>query len=101
MLVALVAAPVSAQARGATVSGRVSDPSGQPIAQATVSIVELNRATMTDQSGSFQFGTVPAGRYNISARRLGYAPAASTITVGDAPSVVTLRLGSGAQQIEP
>jgi outer membrane receptor protein involved in Fe transport len=83
------------------VSGRVSDPSGQPIAQATVSIVELNRATMTDQSGSFQFGTVPAGRYNISARRLGYAPAASTITVGDAPSVVTLRLGSGAQQIEP
>jgi outer membrane receptor protein involved in Fe transport len=101
MLVALVAAPVSAQGRGATVSGRVSDPSGQPIAQATVSIVELNRATMTDQSGSFQFGTVPAGRYNISARRLGYAPAASTITVGDAPSVVTLRLGSGAQQIEP
>ena len=101
LMFGLVAAPASAQARGGAVSGRVSDSNGRPIAQATVSIVELNLATMTDQGGSFQFGTVRAGRYTISARRLGYAPAASTITVGDVPSVVALTLGSRAQWIEP
>jgi len=98
---AAAATPASAQTRGGAVSGRVSDATGQPVGGAMVSIVELNRATTTDVRGAFQFGVVPAGRYNISARRLGYAPASSMITVADAPSVVTLTLGSGAQRIEP
>lgn len=84
-----------------SVSGHVTDHSGQPIAGATVSIVEMNRATTTDQSGAFHLGAVAAGRYTLAARRLGYIPAAMTIVVGDAPSVVSITLEEGARRIEP
>ena len=100
-ILACLAPRVSAQTRGGAVRGRVADSNGQPISRATVSIVELSRAATTDSSGSFDLGEVPSGRYSISARHLGYSPAAQTITVVNAPVVVTLTLGSGAQRIEP
>ncbi|HEX8944591.1 MAG TPA: TonB-dependent receptor [Gemmatimonadaceae bacterium] len=99
--VGLLAAPVSAQTRAGAVSGRVADSNGQAVSRATVSIVELNRAATTDSSGAFQLGELPPGRYNISARRLGYTPAAQSITVGDVPLVVNLTLELGVQRIEP
>ena len=99
----IAGAPAIAQVPGATVTGHVSAAgTGQPIVRATVSIVELDRATTTDSSGAFQLGAVPAGRYTISARRVGFVPVAISTTVSaGVPSNVALVLEPGGQRLEP
>jgi iron complex outermembrane recepter protein len=102
LLLALGGLPslAAAQRPSAVVTGRVRDRTEAPVTRATVSIVELNRATTTDSAGRFRFEGVPAGRFTVAARKLGYDPAASAVEVGDSPVVVELRLSSGAQHIE-
>lgn len=95
-----VQSPATAQTTSAVITGRVLDRTETPVPRATVSIVELNRATTTDTAGQFRFDGVPAGRFTVAARRLGYSPAASTIVVGNSPVVIELRLLPGAQHIE-
>ena len=50
-------------------------------ARAQVTIVELSRAATTDARGAFVFADVPAGRYTLVARRLGYAAVSRTVRV--------------------
>ena len=103
VLLALVATPIPlvAQSPAAVLSGRVLDRTQAPVRSATVSIVELNQSTRTDSAGRFRFAGVPAGTYTISARQLGYTPAASTVVLGSTPVSVELVLSFGAQRIEP
>lgn len=105
-LVALAALLVTAGAHAGaqhpgSISGQVVDRSRQPIEGATVAIVELNRAARSDRAGLYLFTNVPAGRYTISVRRLGYAAAATTLTVGTAIATATLTLDDGALRFEP
>ncbi len=101
-LFSFVGTSAFAQSGDGTVKGRISASSGEPVASATVSLVELNRATTSDSSGAFQLGATPAGRYTISVRRLGFVAKAMTITVtAGAPTVVALTLEIGVQRIEP
>jgi len=65
-----------------SIRGRVADSTGVPIDAARVTIVELSRAASTNAQGAFVFADVPAGRYTLVARRLGYASVSRTITVG-------------------
>ena len=79
----------------------MTDENSNQIAGAMVSIVELNRATTTGKTGDFELGEVPAGRYTISVRRVGYTPTAMTIDVVDAPTVVEIKMESGIRRLEP
>lgn len=97
----LGAAVLVPERAGAQVSGQVKDKSGTPVAGATVSIVELDRGATTAADGSFRFGTIPAGRYTVSARRLGFMPAAVTIEVAAAPVEVSITMDARAARIEP
>lgn len=66
--------PASAQtAAGGSITGKVTTLDGQPVADAEVRIVELNRRTSVDGEGTFRFENVPAGSYLLEAnsRRLG------------------------------
>ncbi len=104
LVLSAIASPraAAAQSPAGTVSGRITDRNARPIAGATVALVDLDRAAITDSTGAFSLGLTPAGRYTVTARRLSFAPAAVTITVrAGEPSVVTLTLHSGAQHIEP
>jgi hypothetical protein len=47
---------------------------GVPLADATVSIGALHKTVRTRGDGSFRFDTVPKGKFDIRARKLGYAP---------------------------
>jgi outer membrane receptor protein involved in Fe transport len=72
-------------ANGNTISGRVSDAHGNPVAAADVRIAELERRVLTDAGGVFRFSGVPSGRYTITVRRLSYAARAIVVEVrGDA-----------------
>ncbi len=50
----------------AEVRGIVSiEPSGSPVNNAVVTIAELKRSALTDESGVFQFSNVPFGKYQM------------------------------------
>ena len=83
---ALLAGPVD------TLRGRVTDTTGVPLAGVSVSITELDRRTLSDASGAFAFAQVPAGRYTVVARMVGFAPRTADVTVpGATPLVLALR----------
>ena len=62
-------------AAGGTLAGKVTTLDGQPVADAEVRIIELNRRATVDGEGNFRFENVPAGSYLLQAtsRRLGSA----------------------------
>ena len=70
---------LGAQSTG-TVTGRVVDPTGAPLQGAAVSLAGTMRGAIVRSDGSYRL-TAPAGRYEIRARLLGYAPAADSVTV--------------------
>ena len=82
--------------------GRVADSTGRPLAGAQVTLVELARVASTDANGAFILADVPAGRYTIVARRVGYVPASRTVTLGAGERAsVELRLPMIMGDLEP
>src|SRR5216110_2738836 len=76
---------------GDTLSGRVADPDGNPVAGATVTVVELHRVAVTRADGVYRFADLPPGRYTITVRAFGFAPLAREVTVhGATTKSVTL-----------
>lgn len=55
-----------------TASGTVSDPEGQPINEASVTIDPLNITVLTDASGNYELPYVPAGTYPTTAYKYTY-----------------------------
>ena len=81
---ALAAMPGWAAAQ-ATISGRVTSETGQPLPNASVVLQGTNLGTITRETGEYSF-TVPAARTTgqtatLSARLLGYAASSATITL--------------------
>lgn len=66
-------------AQTATIVGRVYDPQAQPVAGATVTLVEARQSVVTSADGSFRFDAVRPRHYHLRAEspRLG-------VTVGEA-----------------
>jgi iron complex outermembrane recepter protein len=84
LLAALAAAPSSARAADTltvvaapaayALSGRVTDSTGTPIANARVVIEEAHRSTLTDAEGRYRLAEVPEGTYGVSYRAIGFRP---------------------------
>jgi iron complex outermembrane receptor protein len=100
LLVAAVAATPAAARAQATLSGRVSDSAGRPLAGATVLVAELDRSARTDSAGAFRLTELPRGTYTVVARVIGYAPETRTVDVAGS---TTLRfvLRASPFEIEP
>ncbi|HEX7937414.1 MAG TPA: TonB-dependent receptor plug domain-containing protein, partial [Gemmatimonadaceae bacterium] len=98
-IVMALASRLSAQ--GAPISGHVRNQAGQPIASATISIVELKRGVSSGTDGAFQLNDVPAGRYTIAVSRLGYASSAQRVTIEAAAVDLTVTLEVAAVRVEP
>jgi outer membrane protein assembly factor BamB/subtilisin family serine protease len=62
------------------VSGTVTDPAGEPIADAVVEVAGSHWRAVTDSNGAFEVG-VPPGEHTLHYRAFGYVPAARTVTV--------------------
>ena len=102
-VVAFTTTPVMARfAVGDTLRGRLADSTGAPIATAQITLVELARGATTNARGEFVFVDVPAGRYTIVARRLGYASVSRIVRVGAGERrSVDLTMAAVAGDIEP
>ena len=100
LLASLPAISVAQQAT--TVSGRVTNEGGVPVAGAAVSINALNVGAFTNAEGRYTF-SVPAGRTGaatLQARRIGYAPMSASITLGGSPVTQDFTLKAAATQLE-
>lgn len=77
--------------------GRVTDRATQkPIQDAIVSIIELNRSTVTDSTGLFEFSKIPYGSYRLKVSMLGYEAIVKTdlIVLSAKPTEVSIELNS-------
>lgn len=65
---------LASQAKSAALVGWIHDASGQPLANADVSIGSMNALVRTDSSGMFQFRSLDPEHVTVTIRRLGYDP---------------------------
>jgi iron complex outermembrane recepter protein len=81
------AAPVGEAVVRQSLEGRViaGDDASRPIVGAEVTVIELQRRTLTDRSGRFRVAQVPAGTYTLRIRAAGFAAVERRVAVGVAP----------------
>ncbi|MGV3707277.1 MAG: carboxypeptidase regulatory-like domain-containing protein [Gemmatimonas sp.] len=68
-------------ANGSIIRGHVVSATGEPLAFAVVTIVQLDRQQFSNAQGRFVFVDLPAGSYRITVRQLGYTPAVVEVAV--------------------
>lgn len=91
--------PVSLPA--ATVSGRVTEPGGIPLAGVRIEVVEISRSTVTLDNGQYRLVNLPSGTYALSFTAIGYRPAVRRITVGEVDLTLDVTLVQSAVEIAP
>lgn len=68
-----------------SLSGRVTDSSGVPLAGTSVYLPDLKKGAASDNDGRYQITNINAGQYLIEVSHLGYSTIIETITIaGDA-----------------
>jgi iron complex outermembrane receptor protein len=99
LLAACLPALAQAQAQGATLSGRVTDPQGAGLPGASVTLHERARtqarlSTVTDSAGAYRFERLAPGEYILETEARGFAPAAAQVVrlARDASSTLDVRL---------
>ncbi|HTW65098.1 MAG TPA: carboxypeptidase regulatory-like domain-containing protein [Bryobacteraceae bacterium] len=105
-LAVLCAASVYAQVSGA-LSGTITDPSGAVVPGASVTATNTEtgaaREAFADGQGRYQMSLLPAGQYEISAKKSGFREAVRTgiqLLVNQTATVdFTLQVGEAGQQI--
>lgn len=85
-----------------TVTGKVTDAATkQPVVGASVQIEGVNRATQTNEYGTFKLSDVPTGSHTLVIRRIGYAKTTCVITVNDnATAALDVSLDVSANALE-
>ena len=81
LLVALMPGIMRAQVTTGTISGQVTGTDATPISGVQVSVAGTTRNATTDQQGRYTIANVPTGTQRIRARRLGYAPVDTTLSI--------------------
>ncbi|HVX41477.1 MAG TPA: TonB-dependent receptor [Gemmatimonadaceae bacterium] len=77
------AAATLAHAQRGSLTGRVTDTLGTPVAGVTIHLANTHYGTVTNGAGQYRLDAVDAGPYTVTFHRLGYAPDSLRITVGD------------------
>lgn len=102
-----VCTSVAAAQVSANLSGRVTDPSGAAVASASVTAINLDtgnsRTTLTNEVGQYQLLELPVGRYEVHAKKGGFAEKVRTgiqLVVGqDAAADLSLQVGQVQQHV--
>ncbi len=81
LAIALSGIVILAEARAATVRGKVLDETGEPLQAVTVAFSVLEIGTFTDERGEFCLENVPQGSHTIEFRFVGYRTIRSEIIV--------------------
>jgi CarboxypepD_reg-like domain len=80
----LAGLPARATAQKGVIGGTVyRDTADHVLAGVEITIPALKRHLLSDTAGDFHFTAVPAGRYSMLFRHLGFAPLVDTVVVAD------------------
>lgn len=71
------------------IAGTVKYGDNLPLHDASVSLVQTRQSTRTDESGSYEFTGVPAGRYTVLVHLEGFADATRPVTIGTGDAAIT------------
>lgn len=74
------------------ITGRVVDEGGLTLPGATVKITGLNKATVTDQNGSYNLLSVPAGTYELVVTYIGYQTQSQSVSIASKPVILDFKL---------
>jgi hypothetical protein len=88
----MVLGPSLSGAQQGMLRGVVVDSLGAPIRDADVGIIALRRLTRTDDQGRFALAKLPAGRTEVSVRRLSYQPRLIHLMVTDGSDSVVVTM---------
>src|SRR5918997_3018 len=84
MLSALVCVSAAAQTGTSSVRGTVTDPQGNAVAGANVTLTNTERnfvrTQTTNESGGYLFNTVPPGTYRVEVEGAGFKKSVATVT---------------------
>ncbi len=96
-------APGVAQVQGDTLTGRVTDTTGAPLAGARVTIVGTRFGAGSDADGRYLIANLPPGTYRVQARLIGYAVAegANIVVTGGRTATADFRLVPQAIELNP
>ena len=102
-LLCAIALPIAAASQASsTPSGKVSDPSGRPLADATLRLTPANGGdaaeTRTDANGAFQFSQLPAGEYLLSVRYPGFSASRQRLQLNPGGTTIELQVQVGTLQ---
>lgn len=85
-------------------SGIITDAeTEEPVSFAYVHLDELNRTTVADASGNYEFRNVPNGTFTLSAHRIGYRTQNQKIEIEDSSKTLNIQLRPtvlGSQSID-
>lgn len=95
-----VSAAAERGARTNTLWVAVTDSAGGPLEGAAVTVEDLSRTRVTGPDGNAVFPDIPAGRYAIVVRRVGYRPVLRRAEL-PGPGRIRLALASAAVVVEP
>ena len=91
---------VDAQQVG-SISGRVTDQTGQPLAGVQVVVQGSDLGSLSSNTGRYEISAVPTGEAVVVARALGYVPAQQTVTISaGAPATADFVLQVSAINLE-
>ena len=85
-----------------SITGRVVDPDGRPVAGVTVMAIGVASAplsTTTDEEGQFSLGEVADGRYDITASTHGLFGEARGVTPQSAPLTIAMRVSAVSEAV--
>jgi len=92
--------PTVRPAAAAVVSGRVTDATGRPLANAQVFIVGSQLRALSTAEGRYTIANVPDGTHTIRAMLIGFAPQSRQITVAGQPVTADFSLAAQTVQLE-
>jgi len=65
------------------IKGSITDQDSRPLQGANIFIHELNKGTVSDENGLYQFGDIPGGKFRVQYSFLGYSPEIKTVFFTD------------------
>ncbi|HEY3402470.1 MAG TPA: TonB-dependent receptor [Ohtaekwangia sp.] len=85
-------------AQTASLRGKVTDESGQPVQYMSVFIKQTSSGAVTDKDGDFRIDNLPHGQYDVTISGVGYTTQTLSVAVPSQPLSITL--ATSEEQLE-
>ena len=97
----VLAVAIASQASAQSISGKVTDSTGDaPFEGVVISIDDLNRTTTTDRYGNYKLFNIPPGSYTVTSSYIGAGTVSNTIDVPPEGTVLDIIVGDNVDYID-